>query len=134
MSQKKYILVVDDHAGIRRLLYEMLSEDGYSVEMAINGSDAIQKVKNRFPSLILLDAKMPGMSGFETFVEINKINQLIPIIIITAYPELKQLKKAKESSKIRYYAEKPFEIEKLREMVKVILHCNNVSELKQLTI
>lgn len=43
----RYILVVDDMAGLRRLLYETLSDDGYIVEMAADGVEAIQKVRSR---------------------------------------------------------------------------------------
>jgi two-component system response regulator (stage 0 sporulation protein F) len=134
MGQKyNYILVVDDNAGIRRLLFEILTEDGYNVEVSSNGFDAIEKVRKRIPSLVLLDARMPRMNGFETLNEIKKIDQLIPVIMITAYTELKIVEKAREDQLIKHFAKKPFDIEKLMEMIKNILSSGNDNGQKSLS-
>ncbi|RYD01348.1 hypothetical protein N752_30610 [Desulforamulus aquiferis] len=60
------ILIVDDQVGVRRLLFEALSDEGYKVEMAASGAEALNTLARSIPSLIFLDMKMPGMTGIET--------------------------------------------------------------------
>lgn len=116
-----YLLVVDDNTGIRRLLFEVLTEEGYNVEIASSGADALAKVNDRVPDLILLDVKMPGLNGLETLTEIRKISSFIPIVIMTAYSELDTVLRAMESGLIRYFLRKPFDLDEVRKYVKNIL-------------
>lgn len=126
-----YILVVDDHIGVRRFLFEFLSGEGYNVEMATDGFDAITKVKNRLPSLILLDVKMPEMDGLQTLSEVKRIIPKTPVIMITAYSELKIVEEAKEKGQIEFYIKKPFNLLELRELIEKILHGNNSVKKKE---
>jgi len=114
------ILVVDDQLGVRRLLYEAFNEEGYAVEMAASGQEAIEKVKTSVPNIMLLDMKMPGMNGLETLHEIKRINDGIPVIMMTAYGELEIVAEAKKLG-IREYVTKPFDINDLRVLVKKVL-------------
>ena len=61
----RHILVVDDESDIRSLLTEILSEEGYEVDAAANASEARASRASRVPDLVLLDAMMPGMTGFD---------------------------------------------------------------------
>jgi len=63
----KKALVVDDNDGIRRLLTEVLANDGYSVDAASNGLQALARIQESTPSVLLLDSKMPGMGGDRSF-------------------------------------------------------------------
>ena len=110
------ILVVDDQTGVRRLLFEVFNEEGYEVEMAVNGQEALDKIKTVMPDLILLDMKMPGMNGLETLHEIKKTNDSIPVIMMTAYGELEIVAEATKLG-IKEYVTKPFDINELRETV-----------------
>ncbi|HAP94074.1 MAG TPA: two-component system response regulator, partial [Desulfotomaculum sp.] len=56
------LLIVDDQAGVRRLLYEVFLVEGYLVDMASSGAEAVQKVCERKPQVVLLDHRMPVMS------------------------------------------------------------------------
>lgn len=116
-----YILVVDDNAGVRRLLYELLSDEGYHVESAENGEQALRKVLERTPLLVLLDVKMPGLNGLETLAELRKIASEVPVAMITAYPELRIVLEARKSGLLQYYLEKPFDLDKVRNLVKSLL-------------
>jgi Response regulator containing CheY-like receiver, AAA-type ATPase, and DNA-binding domains len=91
------LLIVDDQAGVRRLLYEAFAEEGYRVEMAASGPEAIQKVLCKTPDVILLDNKMPVMNGLETAQEIRKLSYDVPIVLMTAYGELHITARAKKT-------------------------------------
>jgi len=122
MSQAlQYLLIVDDNAGVCRLLFELFSDEGYVVETAQSGAEALKKVCARVPSLILLDVKMPGMSGFETLEKIRKIIPGIPVVMMTAYTELETVMAAKEDGLIQYYLSKPFDLSEIRRLIKEIL-------------
>ena len=86
----KKILVVDDEENIR-LLYKMeLEEEGFVVEVAKDGDEAIKKLSIFKPDLITLDIKMPGMDGIETLKRIRNFEKKLPIILCTAYAEYKR--------------------------------------------
>lgn len=84
------ILIVDDEENIRFLFREELEEEGYIVETASNGIEALEKVKNSTFDLVVLDIKMPGMGGIEALNEIKKIRKDLPAILCSAYGEFKQ--------------------------------------------
>lgn len=73
MGHCKRILVVEDNDDIRDLLVQLLNEEGYEVDSAQNGKEALEKLASRpsDPSLILLDLMMPTMNGWE-FIEAKK--------------------------------------------------------------
>ena len=121
MSSENCILVVDDNAGICFLLSEVLKEEGYNIEVANNGLEAINKVLSSQPALILLDAKMPGMSGFQVLHEINRINSEIPVVMMSAYTELPGVQEAKKNGDIQYYINKPFDFDRLKELIRSII-------------
>lgn len=116
----KKILVVDDQYGIRLLLYEVFSKDGYTTYEASNGKDALKIVKKEKPDIILLDMKIPGMDGLEILRNIKKEDQVSKVIMMTAYGELDMLEEAKNYGVITHFT-KPFDIDQLRLSVYEIL-------------
>ncbi len=86
----KKILVVDDEESIRFLYKEELEEDGYVVECAKDGEEAIEKLPVFKPDLVSLDIKMPGMDGIEALKRIREKERQLPIILCSAYGEYKQ--------------------------------------------
>ena len=86
-NQAKRILVVDDIEDNLFLLQTILTEEGYEVDVAQNGKLALSKVEALPPDLILMDAMMPKMDGYEVTRRIRRNKQLpfIPILLITAY-------------------------------------------------
>ncbi|MBN2438080.1 MAG: response regulator [Deltaproteobacteria bacterium] len=78
------VLVVDDEIHVVRLLQNYLASKKYDVYTATSGLEAIQKVKDMSPHIVLLDIIMPGMGGIETMQEIKKINPKIVVTMVTA--------------------------------------------------
>lgn len=90
MSSERYrILVVDDLADNLFLLQTILEAEGYEVEVADNGKDALAKIAASPPDLVLLDVMMPDMNGYEVTRQIRKNTQLpfIPVLLVTAFGE-----------------------------------------------
>jgi CheY-like chemotaxis protein len=85
--QAKRILIVDDTQDNLFLLQAILADEGYEVDIAKNGKSALAKIEASIPDLVLMDAMMPGMDGYEATRRIrqNKKLPFIPILLITAY-------------------------------------------------
>ncbi len=87
---KRNILVVDDEENIRLLFKEELEEEGYEVDTASNGLEALEKVKAASFDVIVLDIKMPVMDGIQALNAIKNMNKDQPVILCSAYGEFKQ--------------------------------------------
>ena len=87
--EKYRILVVDDEIN-QGLLYEQeLTDDGYNVDVANSGAEAIELVKNTDYDLVVLDIGMPDMDGLEALGQMLCMNNRLPVILNTAYPSYK---------------------------------------------
>ena len=86
----KRILVVDDEESIRFLYKEELEEEGFIVELAQNGAEALEKLSLFKPDLITLDIKMPVMDGIEALKRIRELERQLPVILCSAYGDYKQ--------------------------------------------
>lgn len=80
------ILVADDEPGIRNIIKEYMDSEGYIVEEAVDGVDALNRFKTKGADLVILDVMMPKMEGWTVCREIRKIS-LVPIIMLTARGE-----------------------------------------------
>ncbi|MCK5540257.1 MAG: response regulator [Deltaproteobacteria bacterium] len=89
-TQQYTILVVDDEENIRWLYKEELEEEGYSIAVAASGEEALQMVPEIKPDLVVMDIKMPGISGVDTLIKIKEIDKNIPVILCSAYSDYKQ--------------------------------------------
>jgi DNA-binding NtrC family response regulator len=85
MRARWHILVVDDEEAMTESLAAWLREDGYTVDTASSGREAIEKARAREYAIYFLDLKMPGLDGIETMMEIRKLQKDASVIIITAY-------------------------------------------------
>jgi len=86
MVETKSILIVDDDETILAILQEILRLDGYVVETASTGKEALEKSDAAFFNLCLLDIKLPDMEGTELITQLNKTNPQMIKIIITGFP------------------------------------------------
>jgi two-component system response regulator (stage 0 sporulation protein F) len=111
--KNKKVLIVDDQNGIRILLVEVFSVEGYQTYQASNGKIALEIVRNECPDLVLLDMKIPGMDGLEILKHIKQIDESIKVIMMTAYGELDMIKEASDLGALMHFT-KPFDIDELR--------------------
>ncbi|CAG7652915.1 response regulator [Paenibacillus allorhizosphaerae] len=123
---KKKLLIVDDQNGIRILLMEVFSSEGYETYQASNGKLALEIVRNASPDLVLLDMKIPGMDGLDILKHIKSIDSSIKVIMMTAYGELDMIKEATDLGAIMHFT-KPFDIDELRQAVNQQLRSPNNS-------
>lgn len=103
------ILIVDDETKNIQLLGSLLSEKSYEIEIAMNGSEALNWLEERSFDLILLDIMMPGMDGYEVCrrIKSNPNSKNIPVIFLTAKTETDDIIKAFETGAADY-VQKPF--------------------------
>jgi DNA-binding response OmpR family regulator len=83
------ILVVEDEQHQRELYAMELADEGYEVDQASNGKEAVEKVKKQKYDLVILDIRMPEMDGIEALGKILSRDKKIPVIIYTAYTNYK---------------------------------------------
>jgi two-component system, OmpR family, KDP operon response regulator KdpE len=113
------ILVVDDEPQIRRVLRTTLSAEGYTILEARDGTEALEKVRNAKPDLILLDMNMPGLDGLQTCREIRSDSE-VPIIMLTVRSAEKDKVRALDAGADDYVV-KPFGIQELLARVRALL-------------
>ena len=85
-GQHNQVLIVDDDPVVRGSLAAVLESEGFEVREAGDGFGAVARTKARAPDLVLLDLSMPQIDGWETFLRVERIQPLVPVIVITARP------------------------------------------------
>src|SRR6476659_9696237 len=78
------ILVVDDDAPIRRMLDRTLSAEGYAVETAADGGEALAAVERSAPDLVVLDVGLPGLDGLAVSRRLRAKGLAVPVLLLTA--------------------------------------------------
>jgi DNA-binding NtrC family response regulator len=103
------ILIVDDDLRLRQSFEKLLTAEGHTVWTAPDGETALAMVQAHSPDMVIMDIRMPGMSGLETFKIIHQIEPKLPVIIMTAFGTTET---AIETTKLGAfdYVLKPFEI------------------------
>ncbi|MDP3732546.1 MAG: response regulator [Candidatus Omnitrophota bacterium] len=109
---EKKILVVDDDQIVCEFLERFLTKRGFSASVANSGEEALEKIKNDAPAIVLLDIKMPGMDGLTTLKKIRAINKRLGVIIITGVGEEEIAKEAMNSGAYDYIT-KPLDLDYL---------------------
>lgn len=124
------ILVVEDEEIVRNLLYDTLSKTGYKVKAALDGQDAITQIEKELFEIVITDLKMPGMDGIELLRRIQKINQDICVLIITAYSTVESAVSAMKLGAYDYIC-KPFEHEEIKVIIeKAVVRQRLLQELR----
>lgn len=126
------ILIVDDEEKIRRNFSEILNIEGFTTIEASNGPSALESVRKEDPSTILLDLNMPGMNGLEVLRELGKIDQNIPVIIVTAHGDIPSAVEAMKDGAYDFIM-KPPDIERLILIIKkAIEKCSMAKKVQEL--
>ena len=113
MKEKFKILIIDDEASIRDSCTQVLSKEGYATDTAEDGSIGLEKVKKAKPDLVLVDLKMPGISGMEVLESLQEIDPDIVSIVITGYATIESAVEAMKLGAYDYIP-KPFTPDELR--------------------
>ncbi len=119
------ILAVDDEYLIRWTLQQNLTKEGYEVILAESGEEALAKVKEEAPDVVLLDIKMPGMDGYEVLERVLRIDPGLIAIMITAYDDVERVVKAMRIGALDYIT-KPFDFHKVRLSIEKALAASQI--------
>jgi two-component system KDP operon response regulator KdpE len=113
------LLLVDDDSTLLQFMREFLQEEGFQVEAATSGRQALRRLYDKRPDLVVLDIMMPGMDGWEVCARIRELSQ-VPVIFLTA--------KDTEADKLRGfrlgvddYVTKPFSLAELAARIRAVL-------------
>lgn len=120
MSGRKRILIVDDEGIVRISCKRILSPEGYEVEVASDGYEAIELIRKQTYDVIITDLKMPKMDGLEVLQWIKRESPSSKVIVITGFstPDIAEKSTSLGANK---YLEKPFTPEALLSAVKAVL-------------
>ncbi len=116
MSNK--ILIADDELSNVRILREELTDRGYTVETANNGTGTLKKVESSPPDLIILDYIMPDLSGLDVLKELRKRGNDTPVIMITAYGSIERAVEAMKEGAYDFIT-RPFEPDHMALVVQI---------------
>lgn len=112
----KKILVIDDEEGVRESLKFSL-KDKYRIFLASTGKEGIDCIEKENPDLVILDILLPDKNGLEILKEIKKINEDIPVIMLTAVSQVKTAVEAMKLGAIDYIT-KPYDVDELLILIK----------------
>ncbi len=122
---KSRVLIVDDQALMRNHMNRLLKNEGYELFFAENGLEAVDKVNEVLPDLILLDVRLPGIDGFEVCqrVRANSMTADIPIIMVTAFDDRASRLRGIEAGADDFIP-KPYDTLELQARVRTITRLN----------
>jgi len=116
LGKRARIIVVDDDESIRKVLATILEEEGYAVDTARNGREAIKKTSTRFYNLALIDIRLTDMEGTKLLAKIKDTIPKMRKIMITGYPSMQNAIEALNKGAHAYIL-KPLDMEKVIETI-----------------
>ncbi|HLG30443.1 MAG TPA: response regulator [Candidatus Brocadiales bacterium] len=126
---KPNILVVDDEVEVLKILEKVLTENGYNVLKAQNGTEALRIARKNNIKLALLDIKLPKMNGIELLGRFKKINPDLIVIMVTAFGTLKTAIEAMKLGAYDYIT-KPFDLNFIVSIVEQALEEHGTTSLQ----
>ncbi len=118
--EKAKILIAEDEKAQRELLEGFLKKEGFSVEAASNGRQAIEKIERDFFDIAFLDYKMPELDGLQTLREIRKRFPDLPVVMMTAYGTVETAVASMKEGALDYLT-KPIDLEELLLIIQKVL-------------
>jgi DNA-binding response OmpR family regulator len=127
MSQPEIrILVVDDERNIRNNLSMLLEAEGYNVDTAANGDDALLRVKEGRYDIVFADIQMPNMDGLELLRHLHGLRPKMPVVMLTAYGTVRRAVEAMKLGAVDFL-EKPFDPKAIKLLCQEILARQKIS-------
>ena len=111
--QTHKVLVVEDDPGVRDMLSQTLDRSGYDVQSAVDGSDALNKIRDNRFSLVITDVRLPKVNGLQLLGEIKQSTPQVPVIVITGFGSVQNAVEAMQVGASDYLL-KPFSTEALQ--------------------
>lgn len=112
MANNIRILVVDDEPSVRMALRELLKSEGYEVDVAVDGADALEHIGELPPDLVLTDLDMPKMDGMQLLAQLRERHVHLPVIVVTAVTEMRSAVAAMRAGAVDYLS-KPIDFDEL---------------------
>jgi len=131
VSTTAKILIVDDEAGVLLTTCAILQQEGYDVEAAASGVEAVEAIRQRHYDLVLTDLKMPGIDGLGVLAEVRKCSPLTVTVMMTGYGSVVSALDAVQLGAYEYLL-KPIEVEDLKQAVRRSLERKRLSEIDTL--
>ncbi len=122
----KKILLVEDDNFIIDIYITKLKEVGFSVQSAVNGEDALAKIKQSRPDLVLLDIVLPQVTGFEFLQEIKNMPELknVPVIVLSNLGQKKEVEKGLSLGAAKYLIKAHYTPTEVVEEIRAVLNKN----------
>jgi len=114
------LLVVDDEKDMCRMISSFLTDEGYRVDKAYDGGQAIKKISAKGYDLMILDYKLPDMTGINLLAEVRRMDPELKVIMISAYGSSHVKAMAKHHG-VKTFLDKPFDLTRLTKAVKIAL-------------
>jgi two-component system response regulator HydG len=106
------VLVADDHIEMAKLLADQLADEGYEVDVAASGTEAIDMARRRHPEIVITDLRMEGVDGFDVVDAIRQIDPSVPVLIMTAFGAIDTAVEAMRRGAHHYFT-KPFQLKEV---------------------
>jgi len=123
------ILIVDDDAQLRQSFDKLLTEEGHTVQTAPTGEAGIAMVRECVPDMVVMDVRLPGMSGLEAFRAVHEIESKLPVIVMTAFGTTETAIEATKLGAFDYVL-KPFEIPEILALIDQALEAGRFMRSK----
>lgn len=121
VNKQAKILIVEDEAGIRDLLEELLFMEGYRITAVDNGSDGVSRFTEEGHDLVFTDLRMPGMSGWEVAKAIKSQNSRTPVVMVTGW-DTETLGSELNDTGVDRVLQKPFDMDAVLSLVSELLN------------
>ena len=122
-DEKRKIMIVEDDRFLSSLMKARLEKEGFSVDQAFDGEEALVKLKSEIPALVILDLIMPKVTGFEVLQTISITPQLtkVPVVILTNLAQDSDIEKARELGAKEYFVKVKVSIDDLIGKIKTLV-------------
>ncbi len=119
----KYVLIVDDSPSVRRVVGNMLKQNGWEVQVARDGVEALEMISRETPACVLLDIEMPRMDGYELMATVRAQEQYrtLPLVILTSRAAAKHQQRAMQLGASAYVV-KPYQDEELINILNSLVY------------
>jgi two-component system response regulator PilR (NtrC family) len=134
MERKGLVLVVDDEEIMREILETLLTSEGYEVRLAASGTEGLEQARSQSFDAVVLDVMMPGLNGIETLDEFKRMDEELPVVMITAFASVENAIAAMKRGAFDYIT-KPFKNDEVLVVLRnAIEHRRLVDENRSLRL